>query len=354
MHGCKRIMADTRFTALGTSGSGKTCYLLGMYYEMCVGIRGFTLVTTNQAANKLEAWMDKLDDETGMERFPAGTALTEVTDYSFKLSYQTKSIMSFDWADYGGGTLKVREDNPQAFEKLMDSIKESTALYIFIDGDLFCEENSDKRKRNIERKCARTVNSYIQSFADENQNRLPPIVFVVTKSDKCKEYISSDEIYSVLKNAFSSVFGQEIKTYIVAVSLGSELSDDNYSGEVEPINIHIPFFIGIYHEFFNFCCYLKYQIEKDEDENRSLILQNQNAIEYESNKWFFTDNDKINRCREQIQNANEDIESNRELLKKYRKLLGAVAQELTRCSDNFAYFENGKESLFNTEEIFDL
>ena len=54
-------MADTRFTALGMSGSGKTCYLLGMYYEMCVGVRKFTLVTTNQAASKLEDWMDQLD-----------------------------------------------------------------------------------------------------------------------------------------------------------------------------------------------------------------------------------------------------------------------------------------------------
>ena len=55
-------MADTRFTGLGLSGSGKTCYVLGMYYEMCVGLRGFTLTTTNQTASKLENWMDELDD----------------------------------------------------------------------------------------------------------------------------------------------------------------------------------------------------------------------------------------------------------------------------------------------------
>ena len=147
-------MADTRFTALGMSGSGKTCYLLGMYYEMCVGVRKFTLVTTNQAASKLEDWMDQLDDETGMDRFPAGTSLTEFSDYSFKLSYCNEPIMSFDWADYGGGTIRARENNPEAFKKLDDSVKNSTALYIFIDGELLCSEDTETKIKKVLRKCS--------------------------------------------------------------------------------------------------------------------------------------------------------------------------------------------------------
>ena len=79
-------MADTKFTALGLSGSGKTCYLLGMYHEMSGGVHGFTLATTNQAATKLEDWMYQLDDETGMDRFPSGTSLTEFTNYWFDLN----------------------------------------------------------------------------------------------------------------------------------------------------------------------------------------------------------------------------------------------------------------------------
>lgn len=53
-------MVDTKFTALGISGSGKTCYLLGMYHKMSESVNGFTLATTNQAATKLEDWMMKL------------------------------------------------------------------------------------------------------------------------------------------------------------------------------------------------------------------------------------------------------------------------------------------------------
>lgn len=349
-------MADTRFTALGMSGSGKTCYLLGMYYEMCVGVRGFTLVTTNQMASKLEDWMDQLDEETGTDRFPAGTALTESTDYSFKLSYQHQRIMSFDWADYGGGALKAREKNPEVFKKLGKSLEESTVLYIFIDGELLCGEDKETTIKKVKRKCASTINGYITQFSDTHDEILPPIVLVVTKADLCAKWISGSEMQEIVKESFSDsgLFGKRNTTYIVAVSLGKNIADDDYSGEVEPINIHIPFFIGIYHEFLNFCLYLKHEIEKDEQESRRIISQSENAIAYENSRWFFTNNDRIDRCRQQIQDANENIEGNRELLKKYRRLLGAVTTELTRLSSQFVVFEDGKEVPFSPEKIYEI
>ena len=36
-------MGDVDFTMLGMTGSGKTCFLTGMYYEMSSGIQGYTL-----------------------------------------------------------------------------------------------------------------------------------------------------------------------------------------------------------------------------------------------------------------------------------------------------------------------
>ena len=38
-------MADTQITILGMSGSGKTCYLLGLYYRMGSGLKGYTITT---------------------------------------------------------------------------------------------------------------------------------------------------------------------------------------------------------------------------------------------------------------------------------------------------------------------
>ena len=37
-------MADTRITILGMSGAGKTCYLLGLYYKMGSGMKGWIYI----------------------------------------------------------------------------------------------------------------------------------------------------------------------------------------------------------------------------------------------------------------------------------------------------------------------
>lgn len=347
-------MADTRFTALGMSGSGKTCYVLGMYYKMCVGANGFTLTTTNQDASKLEDWMDRLDDETGPDRFPSGTTLTEVTDYSFKLNYQNTGIMSFDWVDYGGGTLKARENNAGAYNRFNEAIDASTAIYIFIDGELLCDENEQTRIKNVNRKCARVINPYITSYLEGHRAMLPPIVFVVTKADLCAPYLKPDEIDSIIKECFSSVFGDEQLVYITAVTLGNNISDDNYSGDVDPINIHIPFLIGIYHQFLNYCLLLKNEIDEEENKSRKVISASESEIKYQNSKWFFTNQSKIEECRKQINEANDNINSNREMLNKYRRLLMAVTGELLKYSGSgggFNKYLNGEKNDFTFDEI---
>ena len=43
-----------KFTALGLSGSGKTCFMAGMYYKMAGGLEGYTLKADDDDAVKLE------------------------------------------------------------------------------------------------------------------------------------------------------------------------------------------------------------------------------------------------------------------------------------------------------------
>ena len=341
--------SDTRFTALGMSGSGKTCYVLGMYYEMCVGVRGFTVVTQNDTATKLELWMDKLDDNTGQNRFPAGTDTTVFDDYGFKLNYRNQPIMSFDWIDYAGGTLRAREESPVVFSGLEDSIRNSTALYIFIDGALMCGDDFDTKLRSVKRKCARTINPYITEFIQANEGKLPPVVFVITKADLCGSDTNNEEIKKVIEESFSSVFGAGSIAYIVCVSLGAGISDNDYSGEVEPVNIQTPFFIGIYHEFLNFCLYLKNQITENEKASRNLIAAQQSEIQRQNQRWFFTNYDRINQCRDRIARANTDIADNLELLKKYRMLLNSVVMELAKQSNHFMVIQNGHEVDFEPD-----
>lgn len=346
-------MADTRFTALGLSGSGKTCYILGMYYEMVTGIKGFTLKTLNQTASKLEDWMDRLDDETGADRFPAGTGLTEVSNYEFDLNYQNQKIMSFDWIDYGGRTLREKENNPEAFAELKKSISESAALYIFVDGDLLCDEDTEKKIKNVKRKCGRIINPFLTDFIQEKGSEFPPIVFVITKSDLCKHYIKNNkEIYDVLYESFNSVFCKNSRCYITTVSLGDDIAEED--GEADPINIQIPFFIGIYHEFFNACNYIKKKIKDEDKSNRDSIDASNREINYQRGRWFFTDYGSIRCAEENIDKKNKKIKENEEYLKNIRKLLLSVAAELTRLSDNFVLIDGGKEINFSADEVYDF
>ena len=128
---------------------------------------------------------------------------------------------------------------------------------------------------------------------------------------------------SSFATAFSSVFGKGTIVYAVAVSLGNNISDDNYSGEVEPVNIHIPFFLGIFHEFLNRCLGIKKYLDRENNHARETISQCQSAIDHENNRWFFTDYNRINQCAKQIQAENLNIAENEKQLQKYRTLLNA-------------------------------
>lgn len=365
--------ARTRFTAIGLSGSGKTCYVLGMYYQMITGYKGFSLKANGENVSRLEQWMDNLDECSGCEKFPSGTSLTEVTDYEFKLKYALKDIMTFNWIDYGGGSLKARTDNGQAYASLMQSIQQSTALYIFLDGAWFCKDDKETRIKEVKRK-ARVLNDYLLTFSDYHQDSVPPIVFVITKSDICSEYLDEDDFYDIMTECFGSVMTKGCRVYMTMVSLGRNISDDDYSGDVDPVGMHIPFFIGIYHQFLNFCLTLKFEIETETEANKGSIAANQEYInekrsemynELSKKKSFFKrlffDESTVNHCKSQINesmreinSANQNIENNKELMKYYKKLMQDVSSQLLRDSSNFKMFEDGKEKDFEIDDIFDL
>jgi predicted nucleic acid-binding Zn-ribbon protein len=247
--------ADTRFTALGTSGAGKTCYIMGMYHEMSHGVRGWSITTDNRNADRIVKILEFMDEKKGKDKFPPADMGATFRDYAFNLIYQFKKVMCFHWIDYSGGTLEDTSLNQEAFKSVNDSIIDSSALYIFIDGELFCGDNREEKRKQIQQKCANYINRYIDKFVRGVKgkiNEMPPIVFVITKYDLCNKDTSEDEVFSILQE--DKTFGSIIKNpeslvYIVGVSLGDKISYDNYSGDIDPVSIQLPFFIGIYHDF---------------------------------------------------------------------------------------------------------
>lgn len=310
----------TKFTALGLSGSGKTCYVLGLYAQMSIGVNQFNITTENDIARDLENRMDLLADKTKRkeDRFPVGTSLNDCTDYRFKLHYQNAPIISVSWMDYGGGLLHDKgEESEEVYEKLSKSIEESTALYIFIDGEKLCKQTFEEKKYEIKWHCSSKINPFITQFANTHEV-LPPIIFVITKMDLCRPYFRDDnELMSLIAKCFSSVFGDKTENvYITSTTLGANIADNNYQGKAEP-DMHIPFFIGLYHEY---------------SKRVQILKKSQNII----GKIFLNKKDKDLIAK--IKNDN----GNTKELPDYESKLRAVSNELMRNSNKFTTIRNGQ------------
>lgn len=343
--------SETKFTAIGLSGSGKTCYIMGLYDQMSTGVNGFNLITTNNRANQLEDMLDILDNTKGQDRFPSGTTLNKIEPYQFILTYKTQAIMAVDWIDYGGNILHDKgESVGDVYTEIEKSIEQSSALYIFIDGNLLCFEDTEAKVRQVSRRCARKINPYIVEFSQKHDDCLPPVIFVITKSDLCAPYIRDDELNRVIEACFSNVYLGNYDVYITAVSYGAHISDNNYSGDAEPNMMYLPFLLGMYHEYQNKCqdkiLYLNNRLEKIQSE----AMRYKNVIKEENQKWFkfLIDHKKVSTMQNNIKTANIEKDDLLCQLEEYKRLLKATSDQLLRDSDKFTKIKNGHAVLFET------
>lgn len=240
-------MSDINLMVLGMSGSGKTCFLLAMYYVMSSGVNGYTLsVKDAEDDYELRSKWKNLCELQGKNRFPQGT--DKNGDYLFNLEYAYQTIKTFHWMDYRGGSLEARGiDEPDEYEELSRRIKASTGLFIFVDGDNLIGNDKEKIINNVKVNCSSKINTYISEYRNTN-NFLPPIAIVITKYDKCYNW-KKEDIFEIISKSFSPLFTADEsknKVAIIPVSIGKNIEDENYSGILNPINIYQPLFYGIF------------------------------------------------------------------------------------------------------------
>lgn len=246
----RKIMKKTKFTMLGMTGSGKTCYLLGMYKKMLGGLKGFSLTTDDDTDGELRTRYSKMDDASlGQKRFPPGTDQTDT--YEFTLEYAFSPIMSFSWIDYPGGALveKVHGDLEQ-YNILKQHIRESDSLFICVDGALLQGDRANEDKVELIReKCSSAINPFLSRYLREN-HVLPPTALVITKTDLLGTSVTNADLKEILEDAFSPLFAQGRNTNslvaIISVSLGARISENECTGVLAPIGLEIPIFMGIW------------------------------------------------------------------------------------------------------------
>ena len=331
------MMSETTMTILGTSGAGKTCYLLSMYHKMCIGMNGFTITTDDDTDVDLRHRYDQMKDRSlGNRRFPAGT--DGRSQYEFTLECGYKPVMSFSWDDYPGGYLDVKgTGDMDSYKQIEQSILNSSCLFICIDGTLLQGDDIDEKISAIQDDCSIYINPFFSKYRKEHE-ALPPTAFVITKWDICAPDNSSDDLIKIISEAFSPFFeaGKTGKTMaaIIPVSIDIYSNSTEPGKRMRPYDIELPIFMGIFFALQN-------KINNDKQNKTS--LQNQISNE-QSTFWSFLFGDS-----DSVKQKNTDVRAIQNKLNINQQNLQKIFRQLEK--DVPLFFINGKQGKFS--DIFE-
>lgn len=159
-----------------------------------------------------------------------------------------------------------------------------------------------KKIRDVSDKCSRDLNKFFSDYNADN-GMLPPTAILITKYDKCKNDTTPKEIEEIIRDSFKSFLKNVNLTSknilsIIPVSIGLNIDDIDYSGNLEPINIYLPIFWGIYFVLDKKIKELKKNIDSNNDKIKNLdkqISERKKERDDEADSFFlWRDDKKIN------------------------------------------------------------
>jgi hypothetical protein len=241
---------DIRITMLGSPGAGKTCYMLGMYNFMQIGVRGFTMSMPDMDASQLfeDRWQTLI--EGGDDRWPVPNAAGH-EEYTFELNYGFIPMMRVRWIDYRGGILSLTSADPDV-PALRGYVVQSSCLFLCIPGEALKDglTHAGAQTSRIAKMNELIKSAVVQAGA--NANNPFPIALVITKFDLCRAAGRTREaIMDDLRTYLSSAFapGAPVLAAVIPVTLGNDLARDSKNGEIEVLNMHLPFAFAIWAQY---------------------------------------------------------------------------------------------------------
>lgn len=247
-----------KITMLGVSGTGKTCYMAGMYGMMGLGqnLNGFRVSTSDKDDyQKLEEmneiWSDMLSTTSSSRRWPVSTSEPKL--YKFELGFANdnlRPIVEFDWYDYRGGAIQEYPPNSDDVNRLRERLRETSCILICVSGEHL--NNSLKSTGSFLKACnsigVNRINELIRESKSAGNSIPPSIAIVITKHDLCK-HRTQDELLTIIKRMFPVLFENDSKWLVMLcpVTLGYSLAIDT-EGEIDPQNIHLPIIFSLYSE----------------------------------------------------------------------------------------------------------
>ncbi|MEI7676540.1 MAG: hypothetical protein WCJ03_07155 [Bacteroidales bacterium] len=243
-----------KITMLAPSNVGKTCYMLGMYARMQMGIEGFTLraVDLDQEIELTDRW-SMLTLEKGEDRWPPkNVGLGE--NYVFEFSYGFKPMIQFDWLDYRGGALMATSADSDR-KQLQNQIVNSQGVLLCISGELLKKKVDDNSLQEIGTKSnVKMMNWNLTELSKTRKTTeiIFPVMILITKYDECYQR-PREELIADVKKIFSTLFDPNTKGYFIMicpVTLGKGLAEDSNNANINPVNVELPMIFMAYTHYY--------------------------------------------------------------------------------------------------------
>ena len=300
-------LEDIKTTILGTTGSGKTSYLLGMYAVMQTGVQGFTLSARDMdvGLDLIERW-EQLLSIKGEDRWPAPNAGT-MDHYTFDFSYGFRAIEGLEWVDYRGLALSDRSSQ-QDVHDLANYLSQSKCLFLCISGEYLTDKITPNTVREIK---SDRMNQFIQQYISNNHNPTKeqpfPIAIIITKYDLC-HHRDKQAVIEDIRKLFQALFTPDSGwlVMICPVSLGKELCEDPDTGNIVPVNNHLPIVFAVYSQLRTYGIELK---EKRDDINKRLNDSHKNTlVKMLKSQEIKQDNEQLKTIDQEISTVEENMQ----------------------------------------------
>ena len=188
-------------TMLGTSGTGKTCYLYAMASRMATGVNYLTFSATDyEDSLELEDEWSKICEE-GVTPDPTGAKGSR--EYQFTCSYSFRPFADFNWFDYKGGVLTKAGDelDKECRDMVRKRAKTSGGIIICISAELLHDALSGKMQAQ------RAFVAYASLLQEVRRTgKTVPIMFAITKADLLKAHEYEEGVRLLRDGVFASLF----------------------------------------------------------------------------------------------------------------------------------------------------
>ena len=176
-----------RVIMMGTTGVGKTSFLVGMYGG--IPENGFQLHVTDH--DQLIELDDKWSQLAHGQQI-AGTNTNQTKHYNLELWNSRFPLARFHWIDYGGGAL-AEPSNKASVRELTDYINNANCLFVCVNGEHLRSPVTARNRTQIRNETkVNLILHYVMNFSRGKQEEVLPIVITISKYDFCLQRIDED------------------------------------------------------------------------------------------------------------------------------------------------------------------